>query len=247
MLDTTECDGSDLAVLTTTSKCYRHAYLIQTYEFVIGELVQARARAFNVNGWGNFSQLNIAGATIQSEPAKMVSPTEGTATTVDQIELDWLAMTTLVETGNTFYVSSYNLQVYDPNAADWIEVVGETSSFTQTTHIVTGLIMGTDYSFRLRAENVHGFGEFSDTVIVRADDKPGTPGSVATTGNGLNVDFAWLAPSSDNGSPITVYKLLIQAKNLDMVEETVYCAAEQPRLACSVPFEALTLDPYLLE
>ena len=69
--------------------------------------------------------------------------------------------------------------------------------------------MGTDYAFRVRASNVHGFGEYSDTVVVRADDKPGVPSSVTTTANGLNVDFAWNAPTSDNGSPITIYKLFI--------------------------------------
>ena len=39
VLDTIECDGSDLAVLTTTQKCYRHAYLISQYGFAIGDLV----------------------------------------------------------------------------------------------------------------------------------------------------------------------------------------------------------------
>ena len=69
--------------------------------------------------------------------------------------------------------------------------------------------MGTDYSFRVRASNVHGFGQYSDIVVIRADDKPGIPAMVSTQANGLEVDFAWSAPTSDNGSSITAYTLLI--------------------------------------
>ena len=48
----------------------------------------------------------------------------------------------MIETGNTFSISSYNLQVYDSIAQDFVEVVGETSQFTSTSHTVTGLTMG---------------------------------------------------------------------------------------------------------
>jgi hypothetical protein len=74
---------------------------------------------------------------------------------------------------------------------------------------MTGATRGKDYTFRIRASNVHGFGEFSNSVIVRADDKPGVPSSVMTSADGLNVIFTWSAPVSDNGSPITIYKLTI--------------------------------------
>ena len=114
-------------------------------------------------------------------------------------------MTTLQETGNTFSIDSYNLELLDSSTGEWDEVVGETTSYTLLTYTLTGLTMGTNYSFRLRASNVHGFGEYSDIVVVRADDIPGVPNSVTTTANGLSVDFAWSAPTSDNGSPITAY------------------------------------------
>lgn len=55
VLDKTECNGSTLTTLTITQKCYRHDYLINTYGFTIGQLVQARARAQNVNGFGDWS------------------------------------------------------------------------------------------------------------------------------------------------------------------------------------------------
>lgn len=103
--------------------------------------------------------------------------------------------------------------MYDSGVGAWDEVVGESSPFTELSHTITsGIVMGTDYRFRIRAGNIHGFGEFSDEVIVRADDKPGVPGSVSTTADGLNVNLAWTPPVSDNGSPITLYKLFVETK-----------------------------------
>lgn len=153
----------------------------------------------------------------------MAAPVEGSATTTNQIQLDWSAMTSLVETGNTFSISSYNLEVFDSGTQSFAEIVGQTSPFTATTYTVTDLTMGQEYLFRIRAENVHGFGPYSDLVTVRADDKPGYPGEVSTTANGLLVDFAWTAPLSNNGSPITEYKLLIRNAQGDMLEEETLC------------------------
>ena len=81
----------------------------------------------------------------------MNTPTEGAATTVDKVELYWTALTTLEETGNTFAILSYNLEMLNSFTLGWDEVVGETSTFTDLTHIVTGLTVGTDYTFRIRA------------------------------------------------------------------------------------------------
>ena len=79
--------------------------------------------------------------------------TEGSATTIDRIQLDWIALTTFEETGNTFSISSYNLQMLDADTGDWDEVVGETSGFFGTSYTKLDLIMGTDYTFRIRASN----------------------------------------------------------------------------------------------
>jgi len=48
-------------------------------------LLQAHVRAHNVNGWGGYSQVNTAGAFVQSVPIKMAAPTENAATTIDTI------------------------------------------------------------------------------------------------------------------------------------------------------------------
>ena len=180
---------------------------------------------------------------MQSVPQKMNTPVEGSETSVDRIQLSWSALTTLIETGNTFLISSYNVQIYNSATEVWDEVIGESSPFTDLTHTMTdGLVMGTEYRLRIRAENIHGFGEFSDEVVIRVDDKPGVPSSVTTTANGLNVDFNWSAPASDNGSPITLYKLLLESETGSMVEVTD-CVPPQPRTSCSIAFSELIENP----
>jgi len=40
------------------------ATLTSTYGLALGDLVKAKARAYNVNGYGTYSQDNVSGATI---------------------------------------------------------------------------------------------------------------------------------------------------------------------------------------
>ena len=44
----------------------------------------------------------------------------------------------------------------------------------ELSKLVVGLVLGSDYKFRVRAQNVYGFGEFSDTVTIRASTIPNT-------------------------------------------------------------------------
>jgi|OM-RGC.v1.038624637 hypothetical protein len=43
----------------------------------------------------------------------MATPTEGSVTTKDKVQINWKAMATLTETGGTNSISSYNLEIYD--------------------------------------------------------------------------------------------------------------------------------------
>jgi hypothetical protein len=98
--------------------------------------------------------------------------TQGSATTIDRIQLNWTALTTVTETGGTFSIKSYNLQMYDTVTSLWVSLVGESSNFTLLTYTKVGLTTGVDYNFRIRASNLHGFGPFSTEIIIRADDTP---------------------------------------------------------------------------
>jgi hypothetical protein len=54
--------------------------LTSTYALLFGDLVIARASAYNLNGWSVTSVPNTSGATIRQKPVAMVAPTRGTLT-----------------------------------------------------------------------------------------------------------------------------------------------------------------------
>jgi len=57
-------------------------------------------------------------------------------------------------------------------SSQWVSLIGASSDYLLLTYIKTGLVTGTDYKFRIRARNMHGFGPYSDVVTIRADDVP---------------------------------------------------------------------------
>jgi hypothetical protein len=55
----------------TTSCIFTHEYLMQTYGYQVGHVVQAKVRAHNLIGWGAYSQPNTGAAYVMSVPSKM--------------------------------------------------------------------------------------------------------------------------------------------------------------------------------
>jgi hypothetical protein len=85
---------------------------------------------------------------------------------------------------------------------------------TETSLLVTGLLNGTPYQFRIRAVNVAGDGPTSDaTTAVAPRDVPGAPRNVAGIPGIGSVRVNWLAPLDTGGSPVTGYKLERRAGN----------------------------------
>lgn len=138
----------------------------------------------------------------------MAAPTQGPSTTIDRIQLNWVAMTTMLETGGTYSITSYNLEMFDSGSSAWISVVGNPTPFTQLTYTKTGLTTGVNYSFRIRCSNIQGFGPYSDVVVIRADDSPAKPSPVTTSVNLANIEIHWITPVT-NGALITAYQVLI--------------------------------------
>jgi len=129
----------------------------------------------------------------------------------DQIEIAWTALTLVTETGGS-PILSYNVQ-WDKGegTSTFYELLGYSSTFTSTSHIVTsGIVGGTDYVFKIRALNYWGWGDFSSEVTIRASETPDQMAAVTTaidpsTGN---VVISWVAPTT-NSEPITKYKIEI--------------------------------------
>lgn len=58
-------------------------------------------------------------------------------------------MSDLQETGGTFAITSYNLQMRSSSASTWVSVIGGVTPYTLLTYTQTGLTQGIDYQFRI--------------------------------------------------------------------------------------------------
>ena len=79
----------------------------------------------------------------------------------------------------------------------------QTFNNTNTTQIVTGLVNGTTYTFRIAGINAVGTGPYGTTGAVKVGLPSAPTGVTATAGTG-QATVSWTAPAA-NGSPISGY------------------------------------------
>ena len=72
--------------------------------------------------------------------------------------------------------------------------------------VLVGLVLGSDYQFKVRAQNVYGFGEFSDTVTIRASTIPNTMNIVESNTVLQAVVISWEEPGN-GGDDLLAYDL----------------------------------------
>lgn len=56
--------------------------------------------------------------------------------------------------------------------SNWDALIGSATDYTGLSHLVTGLSVGTNYQFRVRAKNLLGWGPYSSVVTLTPTDKP---------------------------------------------------------------------------
>lgn len=121
---------------------------------------------------------------------------------------------------------------------------------------MTGLDGGTTYSFKLRAYNKYGHGDFTTPeVSINTSQPPAKPEPpVLTVTQGGFVKIAWDEPDA-NHRPVLGYKIEIaKAAPLpnnggpDFVERPAVCSGETQASVryCLVKMEDLRAEPYLL-
>ena len=139
----------------------------------------------------------------------MPTPTEGIDTTIDRVQLIWSEMSSLQETGGTYYIVSYEVEMKPIGGSVWTSIVGGSVNYQLLSYTKVGLVTGTDYLFRVRASNSFGWGPWSNHVTIRADEVPAQITSLQTSIQTIYVRIDWSKPSTDNGSPILRYKVMI--------------------------------------
>lgn len=119
------------------------------------------------------------------------------------------------------------------------------TTFTAYTNISPGYF----YTFRVRASNIYGFGEFSDEFTFKASQEPQQIASdvISTQNDLLNVHVTWQEPD-DNESPITAYFIEIRHSDGITFSEASECIGSDPlilsNLECFIPLTTLRTSPY---
>ena len=116
-------------------------------------------------------------------------------------------------------------------------------------YLVPDLTAGTSYTFKVRARNEFGFGDFSQEVLILCAFAPEPPGTVTTANSNSDIVISWSEPEL-NGLLITEYTILIQKSDYTYTTDLMYCNGALHVIVstrtCTVPLSSLQVTPYNL-
>jgi len=120
----------------------------------------------------------------------------------------------------------------------------ESGSFTYTFTQTAGISAGSNYRYKYRAKNAHGWGSFSPIVTIMAAAVPDQLAAVTTSLSGTGVQFTWAVTPNDHGSPVTEYRVKFKQFDSSYVLNPTDCdASTNPvftDLKCTVPMATFT-------
>ena len=105
-------------------------------------------------------------------------------------------------------LTGYRIQSSTDGGSSWSTVVENTGS-TSTSQVVTGLVNGTEYVFRVAAINSVGVGGYSAASIgvTPSGGTPGVPTNVSAVAGNAEAVVTWTAPEAVSGGEITGYRI----------------------------------------
>ena len=130
-------------------------------------------------------------------------------------------------------------------------MVGQEGSFyTQTSYLlISGVVTGTTYRFRLRSRNKWGISGVSAETSISASTAPGQMQTPTTEISGANFRIAWDLPE-EYGSQIDAYEILIRTSQAVFEEQTGYCDGSLSTTVdareCEIPLSVLRQSPFSL-
>ena len=143
----------------------------------------------------------------------MNAPYRDDATNTEQIVVDWQKIGS-PQNGNS-NVTSYSLE-FDSGTDGkvWTALTGYIAAFTNLTTVVTENIeRGATYQFKLRAQNIWGWGAYSTIHHIQAATRPLMITQITTTVNPLNGNLVIAWPEADDqGEVITSSQVQVWSK-----------------------------------
>jgi predicted phage tail protein len=170
-------------------------------------LIRVKVRAFNAKGSGEFSEVNTAGATIETEPTNLsVVSIDVPSTSNTETKVVWTALTGSARGGWNVAITQY--EVYWDQAtgleSGWVSLANTTALET----VKSGLVGGTVYQFKVRAYNKYGEGLFTAATSVNTSQVPDSPAAPVLTVVGAHVKIDWDRPFR-NYREVTGYQNLL--------------------------------------
>jgi hypothetical protein len=252
---TTHCDGTNSAIMVAHQCTIPMAKFTATpLSLSLSDLIVVRASAYNANGWSTVSTSNTVGAKVRTIATTMHAPVRDASSSDTQIVLTWSTLTGDAGTGGAT-ILSYGLE-WDAGTTGgaggqvWSYLSGHTvRSLTTTFTISSGLTAGQAYLFRLKAENVYGWGPASTQTTVYAAGLPSQPSTVTTTVMGTDVRIQF-SPPSNIAAPILMYKIIIKQSDGQFTETATHCdgssTAVKTNYYCDVAITVLRASSYSL-
>ena len=197
--------------------------------------------AWNWVGVSAYSEANEGGELARTVPLPPLPPTEGALTTENELQVDWVAVTGS-DTGNS-EVLTYSLWWDNGDGGDPTVELLEDLVFTE---YITGLLPGS-YRFMVRANNIYGYGEWSEVAEIRASYVPDVLATMTVKLNYPYFDFAWAEPLTGSEA-VDAYEILIYSPaTLTYYEDKAYCdgdddGAQETGRLCQVYVDVLLAD-----
>ena len=79
------------------------------------------------------------------------------------------------------------------------------------------IVLGTEYTFRLRAKNAFGWSPYSGDLVIKENGEPAQIQTPTVTLGANDVTISWGTPAA-NGSPITAYSIQLKDGTQAFVE-----------------------------
>jgi hypothetical protein len=241
----TFCDGTNLTIVTDR-KCTVPMGTIRTLTLLPRDsLIRVKVRAYNMKAggsYGQYSEVNTAGATIETEPTNWsVVSIDVPATSNVQTRVTWTALTGSSRGGKNVVIEEYEVY-WDQSTDNWVSLATTPDLFT----VKTGLTGGVTYKFKVRAKNKYGVGPFTATVSVQTSQAPDKPAAPVLEVVGGYVKISWTEPTA-NFRPVLGYQVLIETSTVGtFVERKALCdgdAQATPKY-CLVDMHDLRAAPF---